>query len=45
MSNGVEFVCVYMCVCVIEMNLREHLIHLPDCCVMMITPNGCHYIK
>lgn len=39
------FVCVCVRVCVIEMNLSEHLIRLPDCCVTMITPNGCHYIK
>lgn len=24
---------------------RVHLIYLPDCCVTMITPNGCHYNK
>lgn len=34
-----------VCVCVIEMNQREHLIYLSDCCVTMITPNGCHYNK
>lgn len=47
-------VCVYawqcVCVCVSsqdesEKGGRVHLIYLPDCCVTMITPNGCHYNK
>lgn len=34
-----------VCVCVPEIDLGEHLIYLPDCCVTMITSNGCHYSK
>lgn len=32
-------------VCNRDESLREHLISPPDCCVTMITPNGCHYNK
>lgn len=34
-----------VCVCNWDESEREHLIYLPDCCVTMITPNGCHYNK
>lgn len=37
--------CVCVCVRVTEIDLGEHLIYLPDCCVTMITSNGCHYSK